>query len=158
MKTRAAVAWEADKPLSIEEIDLAGPKAGEVLVRIVATGVCHTDAFTLSGADPEGLFPVILHQDPRLFRMGPTHGFWKRVGYSASRVLVTRADSGATQFNFSEIIGNGVAAGISTAYYPDSGRNVHAALDKWALDVGSDAGFNILREFWPDMRQNLFKK
>ena len=60
MKTRAAVAWEADKPLCIEEVDLAGPKAGEVLVRIVATGVCHTDAFTLSGADPEGLFPVIL--------------------------------------------------------------------------------------------------
>jgi S-(hydroxymethyl)glutathione dehydrogenase/alcohol dehydrogenase len=60
MKTRAAVAWEADKPLRIEEVDLEGPKAGEVLVRIVATGVCHTDAFTLSGADPEGLFPVIL--------------------------------------------------------------------------------------------------
>jgi S-(hydroxymethyl)glutathione dehydrogenase/alcohol dehydrogenase len=60
MKTRAAVAWEAGKPLSIEEVDLAGPQAGEVLVRIVATGVCHTDAFTLSGADPEGLFPAIL--------------------------------------------------------------------------------------------------
>jgi S-(hydroxymethyl)glutathione dehydrogenase / alcohol dehydrogenase len=60
MKTRAAVAWEANKPLSIEEVDLAAPKAGEVLVRIVATGVCHTDLFTLSGADPEGLFPVIL--------------------------------------------------------------------------------------------------
>src|SRR5947208_16704284 len=60
MKTRAAVAFEAGKPLSIEEVDLAGPQAGEVLVRIVATGVCHTDAFTLSGADPEGLFPAIL--------------------------------------------------------------------------------------------------
>ena len=60
MKTRAAVAWEAGKPLSIEEVDLEGPKAGEVLVKIVATGVCHTDAFTLSGADPEGMFPVIL--------------------------------------------------------------------------------------------------
>ncbi|HET8941016.1 MAG TPA: S-(hydroxymethyl)glutathione dehydrogenase/class III alcohol dehydrogenase [Rudaea sp.] len=60
MKTRAAVAWEAGKPLCIEEVDLAGPKSGEVLVRIVATGVCHTDAFTLSGADPEGLFPAIL--------------------------------------------------------------------------------------------------
>ena len=60
MKSRAAVAWEAGKPLSIEQIDVAGPKAGEVLVRIVATGVCHTDAFTLSGADPEGQFPVIL--------------------------------------------------------------------------------------------------
>ena len=60
MKSRAAVAWEAGKPLTIEQVDVAGPKAGEVLVRIVATGVCHTDAFTLSGADPEGLFPVIL--------------------------------------------------------------------------------------------------
>lgn len=60
VKTTAAVAWEAGKPLSIEPVDLAAPKSGEVLVRIVATGVCHTDAFTLSGADPEGLFPVIL--------------------------------------------------------------------------------------------------
>ncbi|WP_426701237.1 S-(hydroxymethyl)glutathione dehydrogenase/class III alcohol dehydrogenase [Rhodanobacter sp. Col0626] len=60
MKSRAAVAWEAGQPLSIEQVDVAGPKAGEVLVRIVATGVCHTDAFTLSGADPEGMFPVIL--------------------------------------------------------------------------------------------------
>jgi S-(hydroxymethyl)glutathione dehydrogenase/alcohol dehydrogenase len=60
MKTRAAVAWEAGGPLAIEEIDLEGPRAGEVLVRIVATGVCHTDAYTLSGADPEGLFPVVL--------------------------------------------------------------------------------------------------
>ncbi len=60
MKTRAAVAWEAGKPLSIEEVDLAGPKKGEVLIRLVATGVCHTDAYTLSGSDPEGAFPTIL--------------------------------------------------------------------------------------------------
>ena len=60
MKTRAAVAWEAGKPLEIEEIDLEGPKEGEVLVRLVATGVCHTDAFTLSGEDPEGIFPAVL--------------------------------------------------------------------------------------------------
>lgn len=60
MKVKAAVAWKVDTPLSIEEVDLELPKKGEVLVKIVATGVCHTDAFTLSGADPEGLFPVIL--------------------------------------------------------------------------------------------------
>lgn len=60
MKTKAAVAWEAGKALSIEEVDLDGPKDGEVLIRLVATGVCHTDAFTLSGEDPEGAFPVIL--------------------------------------------------------------------------------------------------
>jgi S-(hydroxymethyl)glutathione dehydrogenase/alcohol dehydrogenase len=60
MKSRAAVAWEAGKPLTIEEIDVEGPRAGEVLVQIKATGVCHTDAFTLSGDDPEGLFPAVL--------------------------------------------------------------------------------------------------
>ncbi len=60
MKTRAAVAFEAGKPLEIVELDLEGPQAGEVLVEIKATGVCHTDAFTLSGDDPEGLFPVVL--------------------------------------------------------------------------------------------------
>ena len=60
MKSRAAVAWEAGKPLQIEDVDVAGPKAGDVLVQIVATGVCHTDAYTLSGKDPEGIFPSIL--------------------------------------------------------------------------------------------------
>ena len=60
MKVKAAVALEAGKPLSIEEVDVAGPKAGEVMVEIKATGICHTDHFTLSGADPEGLFPAIL--------------------------------------------------------------------------------------------------
>ncbi len=60
MKTRAAIAWEPNRPLEIEEIDLEGPKDGEVLVRIVTTSLCHTDIFTLSGKDPEGLFPAIL--------------------------------------------------------------------------------------------------
>ncbi len=60
METRAAVAYEAGKPLTIETVRLDGPKAGEVLVEIKATGICHTDAFTLSGGDPEGLFPAIL--------------------------------------------------------------------------------------------------
>ncbi|MDA0281357.1 MAG: S-(hydroxymethyl)glutathione dehydrogenase/alcohol dehydrogenase [Pseudohongiellaceae bacterium] len=60
MKSRAAVAFEAGKPLEIVEVDLEGPKVGEVLVEIKATGICHTDAFTLSGDDPEGAFPAIL--------------------------------------------------------------------------------------------------
>src|ERR1700743_2259450 len=59
MRTKAAVAYEAGKPLVIEDVELEGPRAGEVLVEIRATGVCHTDEFTRSGADPEGLFPVI---------------------------------------------------------------------------------------------------
>ena len=60
MKVKAAVAWGPNKPLVIEEVDLQGPKKGEVLIKVIATGVCHTDAYTLSGADPEGIFPAIL--------------------------------------------------------------------------------------------------
>ena len=60
MKSRAAVAFESGKPLEIVEVDLDGPRAGEVLVEVKATGVCHTDEFTISGADPEGLFPAIM--------------------------------------------------------------------------------------------------
>jgi len=60
MRTRAAVALAAGKPLEILDVNLEGPKAGEVLIEVKATGICHTDEFTLSGADPEGLFPAIL--------------------------------------------------------------------------------------------------
>jgi len=73
MKTRAAVAFEAKKPLEIVEVDLEGPKAGEVLVEIMATGICHTDAYTLDGLDSEGLFPSILgHEGAGIVReVGP---------------------------------------------------------------------------------------
>ena len=73
MKTRAAVAFEAKKPLEIVELDLEGPKAGEVLVEIMATGICHTDAYTLDGLDSEGLFPSVLgHEGAGVVReIGP---------------------------------------------------------------------------------------
>src|SRR5947209_20613939 len=73
MKTRAAVAFEAKKPLEIVELDLDGPKAGEVLVEIKATGICHTDAYTLDGFDSEGIFPSILgHEGAGVVReVGP---------------------------------------------------------------------------------------
>ena len=60
MKTKAAIAFAAGEPLRVEEVDLDGPRAGEVLVELKATGICHTDEFTRSGADPEGAFPAIL--------------------------------------------------------------------------------------------------
>ena len=60
MKCIAAVAWEPKKPLQIEEVEVEGPREGEVLLKVIASGVCHTDAFTLSGNDPEGAFPAIL--------------------------------------------------------------------------------------------------
>ena len=80
MKTRAAVAFEKGKPLEVVEVDLEGPKAGEVLVEIKATGICHTDDFTLSGADPEGLFPAILGHEGA--------GIVREVGAGVSSVKV----------------------------------------------------------------------
>ena len=80
MKTKAAVAWEAKKPLVIEEVDLEGPKAGEVLVEMMATGICHTDAYTLSGMDSEGIFPSILGHEGA--------GIVREVGAGVTRVKV----------------------------------------------------------------------
>ncbi len=80
MKTQAAVAWTAGAPLSIETVDLEGPRAGEVLVEVKATGICHTDYFTLSGADPEGLFPAILGHEGA--------GIVREVGAGVSSVRV----------------------------------------------------------------------
>ncbi|MGK0260289.1 MAG: S-(hydroxymethyl)glutathione dehydrogenase/alcohol dehydrogenase, partial [Candidatus Azotimanducaceae bacterium] len=73
MDTRAAVAFAAGEPLSVQTVQLAGPKQGEVLVEVMATGICHTDAFTLSGADPEGIFPSIMgHEGAGVVReVGP---------------------------------------------------------------------------------------
>jgi S-(hydroxymethyl)glutathione dehydrogenase/alcohol dehydrogenase len=80
MQTRAAVAWKAGEPLTIETVDIEGPKAGEVLVEVMATGICHTDAFTLSGADPEGIFPAILGHEGA--------GIVREVGEGVSSVKV----------------------------------------------------------------------
>ncbi|MEO6747579.1 MAG: S-(hydroxymethyl)glutathione dehydrogenase/class III alcohol dehydrogenase [Caldimonas sp.] len=80
MKTQAAVAWKAGAPLSIETVDLEGPRAGEVLVEVKATGICHTDYYTLSGADPEGLFPAILGHEGA--------GIVREVGAGVSSVRV----------------------------------------------------------------------
>ena len=90
MKSRAAVAWEAGQPLSVEEVDIAGPRDGEVLVRLVATGVCHTDAYTLSGEDPEGAFPAILGHEGG--------GIVEEVGAGISSVQVGESLSGDTRY------------------------------------------------------------
>jgi S-(hydroxymethyl)glutathione dehydrogenase/alcohol dehydrogenase len=79
MKTRAAVAIAARQPLEVVELDLEGPRAGEVLVELMATGVCHTDAYTLDGLDSEGLFPAILgHEGAGIVRdIGPGVTAWR---------------------------------------------------------------------------------
>jgi len=102
----------------------------------------------------EGAFPVLLHEDPRYFRIG--HGsFWHRTGYAASRVFVTRTDSGNWRFNNSEVFGNAVAVGISNAYYPGT-RTLRNNSERYVMQIGTDAFSNILKEFWPDVQHKFF--
>ncbi len=118
--------------------------------------VTFADA-TISTYFSEALFPVMLHEDPRFFRLGEGTKL-HRIGYALTRVLVTRTDAGAWRFNNSEIEGNLLAAGISNFYYPPVNRGVSTTFVKFGIGVVSDAGFNVLKEFWPDMRQRVFGK
>jgi hypothetical protein len=101
----------------------------------------------------EGVFPVLLHEDPRYFRRG-RGGTWHRAGYAVTRIFVTRTDSGSNRFNFSELIGNSIAVGVSNAYYPDD-RDIGDNLHKLGLQLGTDAFSNVLKEFWPDIRRKF---
>jgi hypothetical protein len=101
----------------------------------------------------EAVFPTLLHQDPRYFRRG-TGSAWSRLGYAMGQIFWTHTDSGGTQFNYSEIIGNSTAVAISTAYYPE-GRDVSSALSKLGSQLGVDMAANVLKEFWPDLHQKL---
>jgi hypothetical protein len=98
-----------------------------------------------------GVFPTLLHEDPRYFRKG-TGGFWRRSGFAVKRLLVTRTDSGQSQFNFSEFGGNAVAGGISLAYHSPEDRTFSNFLTNWGTQIVIDFVSNQLKEFWPDMR------
>jgi hypothetical protein len=104
------------------------------------------------------ILPSILHQDPRYFQMGKGKT-WNRLTYSASRILITRSDSGHKQFNFSEVVGSALSAGISTySYHPHSDRHISDVADVWGTQLGTDAITIVLKEFWPDIRRKIMKK
>jgi hypothetical protein len=105
----------------------------------------------------ESVVPWLLKEDPRYFRLG-TGGFFKRTGYAVSRIWVTRTDSGGRTFNFSEIVGAGASAGISNIYYPQENWTLSANMSRWGIMVGEDTFFNLLKEYWPDIRLKMFKK
>jgi hypothetical protein len=105
----------------------------------------------------EAIFPSLLRQDPRYFRMGRGRP-WRRVSYALTRILITRTDTGRKTFNYSELAGNATAAAISTVYYPASVRTAGEVGEKLTIQLVSDSAFNVLLEFWPDMRHAIFKK
>lgn len=102
------------------------------------------------------VFPSLLHQDPRYFQLGKG-SIGHRILYSLSRTVFTRNDSGNHGFNYSEIVGNGVAAGISNAYHPEDDRTLSNTISVWATDIMWDSASNIAKEFWPDIHRKLHK-
>ena len=101
----------------------------------------------------EGIFPTLLHQDPRYFRRGQGNAV-SRMGYAISRLLITRTDSGRNQFNYSEVFGGATSLAISNAYHVDD-RNVANNMGRYAMQLGFDAASNVLKEFWPDLKRKL---
>ncbi len=105
----------------------------------------------------EFIVPTLTHEDTRYYTLGSAGGSsMKRIGYSLSRVLVTRSDAGHRTFNFSEVFGAGAAAGISNTYYPRSQRTFSNTAEEWGTNVGIDAASFVVREFWPDVNRALF--
>jgi hypothetical protein len=103
------------------------------------------------------VFPTLLHQDPRYFQLG-TGSTWHRAIYSVSRIFVTRTDGGELQFNYSEIVGNAVAAGISNTYHPQNQRTLGKTLSVWGTSIMLNTACNVAKEFWPDIRRKIRKQ
>jgi hypothetical protein len=105
----------------------------------------------------EAVVHCLLKEDPRYFRLG-TGGFFKRTGYAVSRIWVTRTDADRRTFNFSEILGAVASAAISNVYYPQENRTLSNNLSQWGVMVGEDTFFNLLKEYWPDIRLKMLKR
>ena len=106
----------------------------------------------------ESLMPSLLHQDPRYFRIGSRRGgVLYRAGYAASRVFVSRTDSGGEQFNYSEWLGNAAAVAISNIYYPDT-RTASENIERLGIACATDAFSQVMKEFWPDVKRKLFHR
>lgn len=112
---------------------------------------------TIENIMTKAAMPALLHQDPRYYQQGKgtvRHRTW----YALSRTFITRSDSGTTQFNFSEVIGSGASAGISTyTYHPSGDRNFETVATTWGSQVGYDMISFVLKEFWPDLRRKFRK-
>jgi hypothetical protein len=105
----------------------------------------------------EAIVPAITHEDPRYYTMGQG-GFFHRTAYAISRAFVTKTDAGGTSFNWSEVAGNGLEAGLSTAYYPPQERGLSQTALNWGTQMESAVLNHIFQEFWPDIRKNLFRQ
>ena len=110
---------------------------------------------TIENFITSAVLPSLLRQDPRYFQNGKG-SFWHRTGYAMSRIFVTRADSGHSQANYSEIFGSALSAGISTySYHPQADRTLDNTLSVWGTQVAYDMLTYVVKEFWPDIRRKI---
>ena len=105
----------------------------------------------------EAIVPALTHEDPRYYTMGQG-GFFRRTGYAISRGFVTKTDSGGTSFNFSEVVGNGLEAGLSNAYYPPQERGLSQTALNFGTQMESAVLNHFFQEFWPDIRKKLLRQ
>jgi hypothetical protein len=105
----------------------------------------------------EAIVPAITHEDPRYYTMGQG-GFFHRTGYAISRAFVTKTDSGGTTFNWSEVAGNALEAGLSTAYYPPEERTLSQTAANWGVQMESAVLNHVFQEFWPDIRKKILRR
>lgn len=103
------------------------------------------------------LIPVVLRQDPRYFR-SPELPFFKRAGYALSRVVITRNDSGHQTFNASYVLGSAASQALSDIYVPGHRQGLRPIADRLTLNLAIDSGFNLIREFWPDLRRKFLHR
>jgi hypothetical protein len=105
----------------------------------------------------EAIVPAITHEDPRYFTLGHG-GFFRRAAYALSRVVVTKTDSGGRSFNYSEVVGNGMEAGLANFYYPPEERSLRNTAVNWVSQLEAASLNNIIREFWPDIRHKALRQ
>jgi hypothetical protein len=105
----------------------------------------------------EAIMPTITHEDPRYYTLGHG-GFFRRFGYAVSRTFITKTDSGGTSFNWSEVAGNALEAGLSNAYYPPQERGLRQTGINWGTQMESAVLNHVFQEFWPDLRRKIFRR
>ena len=104
------------------------------------------------------LLASAFHEDTRYVRRGPSRGRWQRIGYAISRSIVTRTDAGEQTFNYSNVLGTAMSAGLSNAYYPPASRKLSAALTNWGTSVAGSGLANLMPEFLPDVKAWLKRR
>jgi hypothetical protein len=125
-------------------------------------GVCQHYGIELSTSETNVflerfLIPTVLKQDPRYFR-NPNLPFVRRAFYSMSRVIVTRSDAGHQTFNASYVLGGAASQALSDLYVPGARQGMHPIADRLTFNLARDAGFNMIHEFWPDLRRKVFHR